>query len=145
MQKVVRIGMFGEIRSHRANHGQVIDMLADVGKERADWCTALTMLFEFPEAAERLADIVELCRLNLHREGLAILGVKPWFGVPRIDLRWTAVHIEIDDAATLGREVTRANSERILGLTSFGRQHVVAAVLFFSQQCSQGHGTEATG
>ena len=58
--------------------------------------------WNFHGTAERVADVVELRRLDLHRERLAVLLVQPRLGVERVHLRRPAVHEQEDDALRLG-------------------------------------------
>ena len=143
MQKVVRGGVLGELRSHRSDHRKLVGVLGDVGKQRADLGSTLTVLIEFPRACEEGAVVVELRRGDFEELGripAVVLGQQR-FGIKRVDLRGPAVHIEENNALGFGRKMvlaiqrSRFLQERFLGSRALGlREHG-----------TQGHSAEAVG
>ena len=113
VHEVVGAGVLGEVRDHRPDDRQVVDAPADVRKQVADRDAALAVVAELPGAAEHVADVVELRRVRLDLDRLAVLAVEPGLGVERIHLRRPAVHEQEDDAPGLRREVRRPGRQRV--------------------------------
>ena len=65
MEEVVRRGVFRELGSHRFDKGEVIGNLCNIGKEIADPCPGLAMLFKSPGRLHDLSNVVELGRFKL--------------------------------------------------------------------------------
>ena len=96
--------------------------VADVREQVADRRAALAAGPELPRRGERLAVVVELGRLRLHLEGLAVLPVQARLGVEGVHLRGPALHEEEDDAPGLRRVVRRAVAAEPAGEAT-GRRH----------------------
>ncbi len=104
-------------------------MLGHVRKQLADRDAALAVLLEFPRAAERVAVVVELRRLDLHLERLAVLRGQPRLGIERVDLRRPAIHVEEDHALRLGGEMGGSWRQRAGGRRCrFGRRQQIPAI-----------------
>ena len=110
MQKIVCVGVLGEIRHHRTNHAQVIRTLADLWEKVAHWDAALAVSPKLPRTTQRVPVVVELRRLHFHLERLAMLPVQKRLGIEGIDLRRTTVHIGRSRCAPWARDA--ADAER---------------------------------
>ena len=129
VHEVIGARVLREVRDHRAHDGQVVDTRSDPRKQVADRDAALAVLAKLPRASQHVADVVELRRVRLDLDRLAMLAVEPGLGVERVDLRRAAVHEQEDHARRLGRELRRPGGERVdsglvsvVGLCS-GRAH----------------------
>ena len=128
MEKVIAVGVLGELGGHRADDGHVVDVFGDVGKEIAHGSPAFPMLLELPGAGKGPADIIELGRFDFHGKGLAVVRDQPWLGVERVDLGRPPVHVEVNHVLDLGGEVGRPGSKwrrrgRILSQGGIPGQH----------------------
>ena len=133
VEEIIRVCVLGEIARHRAHHGEVVHALGDVREKTADGNAALAVLLKLPRRAKCAAVVVELRRLHLHREGLAVLRREPRLRVEGVHLRRSAVHVEEDDGAGACRVVRCARGEGV------GR----ARERFVREQRSEGQRTKA--
>lgn len=97
VEEVVGVGVFREVRCHRANDAEVINVLGDVWKEIADRDATLAILPELPGRLEHLANIIELRRGHLGFDRLSVFFGQAWLGVKGIHLRRATIHVEEDD------------------------------------------------
>jgi hypothetical protein len=98
MQEVVGGVMFREVADHAAYEAQTVNTPPDVWEQFADGRAALAELLELPGAGHHRADVVKLRGLDFRSEGFAMLALQPRFRIKAVDLRYSAVHVQEDDA-----------------------------------------------
>ncbi len=128
VHEVVCARVLREIRDHRSHDGEVVHARADAREQVADGDAAFAVAAELPRTLEHVADVVELSRVGLDLDRLAVLAIEPGLGVEGIELGGTAVHEEKDDALRLGREMRGSGRERVfpgVGLVRLGLGRLV--------------------
>ena len=103
--------MIWDIGVHRTNDADVIDALTDVRKQIADFDSGFAVLLEFERGHQQAAGLSFRFQIRCRGTLPVILG-KRRLRVERIDLRWSAVHEEVNDVLRSGREVSRLWSQR---------------------------------
>ena len=101
---------------HRANQGNVVGTLRDVGEEFADFNAALPAFLELPlwPLQEQLFVAGAIARFGVvERHRLAVIGGELRLRVEGIDVRHAAGHEQEDDVRGLRREVRRLRGERV--------------------------------
>ncbi len=141
MEEVVREGVLGEARGHRAHDAQAVGHGAHVRE------AALAVAPEGPGRGEHAAHVVELGPRDLHPDRPAVLALEARLGVEGVDLGGPAVHVQEDHALGPGRVVERvergAGTEPSLPARGGGRRaRPVAAV---REQRGERQGAEALG
>ena len=96
------------IGRHRMQKGDVVDTFAQVGKQIADPLAALAILFEFPARFDDAATgAVPATSKGLDIDRLAIHADHVRLVVERIDMAWSAIHEQKNDALRFGGEMWR--------------------------------------
>ena len=141
VEEIVRGRVLGKRRGHRPDHRDVVHPVADVREQVADRRAARAAGPELPRRGEGLAVVVELGRLRLHLERLAVLPLQPRLGIEGIHLRGPALHEQEDDAPGLRRVVRRPAGG---GVTRPGRR-CIGTVEPVGQEGGEGHRAESAG
>ena len=115
-------------------------MCGDMRKQLADRNPALSVILKFPGAGEGGTDIVELGRFNLHPKRFSVLCRQPWFGIPTIHLRRSAIHVQVDDALDLWGKMGRTAGKDAPPPLLFPCQSLVVC-----EQSAKRQGTESVG
>ena len=109
-----RFVMVCVVRLHRSDHTEIVHTARHVGKQCADFRTALSMSGKIPLGPLGEHFEVAFAALKfIYRHRFASIRKQSGFVVPRIDVRHTAAHIEKDDPLGLWREMGRARRQRI--------------------------------
>ncbi len=106
--------MIGMVRRHRADHAQVVDHAADVGKEVAHLDARLAVRLELPLRCLE----IELVRTALplpvvDSQLFAMIGKQLGLGIERVDVRYAAGHVQENDILGFGRKMGLLGSQRI--------------------------------
>jgi hypothetical protein len=110
--------VIGNVGVHRADDGDVVDMLRRVRKQLADLDAAFAILLELKRRGECRAGL-PLGAEVLGRQVLAGVFVERDLAVERIDVARAAVHEQVDHPLGLRRKM-RGARERV-GFASAGR------------------------
>jgi hypothetical protein len=103
--------MIGHLGLYRPDHANVVDAFADLGKNVADFDSALPVLLKSERGAHQVPGLgFGHERSAGHR--LAIVLGQHRLGIERIHLGDSAVHEQEDHVFCLGGEVSRTNVER---------------------------------
>ena len=109
-----RLVVVGVVGLHRPDHAQIVDTAGHVRKELADFCARLAMTGELPLRAFEKHFEGALPPLKLrHRNRLAGIGDELRLGIPRLDVRHPATHVEKDHPLGPRREMRGPRGERI--------------------------------
>ena len=110
------------ISHHRADHTQIIDHIAHVGKQITDHDSRLTTRLKSPFRLTKVAfKIAGFPLLIIHRNRFAIIGEEPWLVIERLHMGDTTRHVKEDDAFRLRLESRLPWCERIhKSLRAFG-------------------------
>ncbi len=104
--------VIGHVGMHRTDHRDLVDRLGRAGKKVADLDPALAIAAEFEWRRERGPSPP----FGPQRAGgqflAGVLG-EHRLGIERIDVRWPAVHEQVDDVLCFGREMRSARQQRI--------------------------------
>ncbi len=134
MEEVIRGRVLRESRGHRADHRDVVHAEPDVREQVADRRAAGAAGPELPRRGEGLAVVVELGRLRLHLERLAVLPIQPRLGIEGVHLRGPALHEEEDDVPG-PRPVVRRSVRVATGRWTRGGVRSVRTVRQEGRQC----------
>ena len=95
MQKIVSKRVLRKLGDHRPHHAKIVRALRYVWKKFAHWQPALPILLKFPGTRQDFAVVIELRSLHLEEFAgiFAVVFVEHRFGIKRVDLRWSAVHV----------------------------------------------------
>lgn len=94
----------GDLSEYGADDTDVVDALADVGKELADFDAALAVLFEFEGGLHERASFALVAEVATGH-GLTVVLGEHWLGVEAVDVGEATVHEEEDDVLGSGFEV----------------------------------------
>ena len=113
-------GVHDHIAVHGADHAEIVDDLRLVGEEVGDFDARLAVLLEGSLAAQNARFGIDVLVLHFAELGGALLAaelIEQRLGVPGLQVRRTAGHVDEDERLRLGlvRHVRR-----------FGRQRIVA-------------------
>ena len=111
--------MVGHVGLHRTDHRDVVDALADVGKDLADFDPALSVALELEGRPHDGPGSAFGDQVHALGELLAVVFVEGRFGVERIDVGRTAAQEQVNHALGLGGKVWLPRRQR--GVEAAGR------------------------
>src|SRR5205085_2593389 len=102
--------MIRVVAHHRTNHTKIIDLCCDLRKQLTHLKSRLSMLTKLPRRAQQIS---LLAYIEFWRR-LAVALSQTWFGIERVDVRWSAGHEQENHPLGARREVRQLRSQRIL-------------------------------
>src|SRR5882724_10776058 len=106
---------------HGANHGNVVNVLGDVGKQFAHLDTALAVFFELKRRLKRRSRSAFGGQV-VHRQRFAVEPDQRWFRIESIHVGWAAIGENVNDSLRLGWEVRRPGSKWRISTNALGRR-----------------------
>jgi hypothetical protein len=100
-------------RTHRPDDENVVHDSGGVWQQLRYFRAALSMLGEFPKAAQNLGTgPTDIVVLDLAGEFLAVHSRERWLGIEQIDLTWPALHEQANYRAGFWLVIRRPRLER---------------------------------
>ena len=105
--------MVGDVGLHGADHRDVVNALADVGKNLADFDPALAVALELEGRPHHRAGAALGDQMHAVGKFLAVVFVESRFRIKRIDVGWAAVEEEVNHPLGLAGEMRLLRQQRI--------------------------------